>query len=608
MRFKSRVLMEDLANTLLNDLKLALGESSVTGNPKNKASRQNLLAINSITVLEESGNNNTLEPESCYCVNCTGSCAISSSSSSAVIAKNHDGHPISKCLPPPFKAGEQSLVSEASLIMAMSSRYYVTGTHINRSTVTLWYFDRSCIIRTVAFDFVKSPQTLALITYAVDHSDCKFGFDPHLVRSNSVDASNSDRVQQLQGSDVFFPSVFEDEPGTRFRIMQEPLVYSSLCLLGRGTTVYRVSGATQDEQLALKISWPTASRSYESAHLANLWHSLPMCRTNVPHIVYHDAYSAKELDLPRVKLLCPDLSGYCVDRNLTVLVTPIYQHLWEVDNIQEFKKAFIDCITCHYHAYKIARLLHRDISEDNVMFHRSSLGFNGVLNDWNMAGSVNHKGVIPVDPDCPRPTGTAPFMAIELLLEHANPPPHRYEHDLESFFYLLVWAALHFDLSNKGRLSACHVARQWQHASLTYVATEKKAFLLSDKRMETLRAEVCPEFRGLSVPGLSNPFVSTEQTPPTPVDRFGKVPQKQKKIQITRPRPPPSPVLPSKSRKRGWEPSFASTSRSTPTLASTSGYLDTPAKYRDMAERTTSADEFHEAEMFADGGAFRNRV
>jgi len=41
---------------------------------------------------------------------------------------------------------------------------------------------------------------------------------------------------------------------------------------------------------------------------------------------------------------------------------------------------------------------------------------------------------------------------------------------------------------------------------------------------------------------------------------------------------------PSQSRKRGWEPSFAEPSQSMTTLASSNGYLDTPAKYRDLAE------------------------
>jgi len=52
---------------------------------------------------------------------------------------------------------------------------------------------------------------------------------------------------------------------------------------------------------------------------------------------------------------------------------------------------------------------------------------------------------------------------------------------------------------------------------------------------------------------------------------------------INRPRPSSSPSPAPTSRKRGWEPTFAEPSRSTTTLASGSGYLDTPAKYREMA-------------------------
>lgn len=114
----------------------------------------------------------------------------------------------------------------------------------------------------------------------------------------------------------------------------------------------------------------------------------------------------------------------------------------------------------------------------------------------------------------------------------------------------------------------------------------------------------------LSVPGLSNPFSSAarseQQLPPTPIDKLGSLQSQKQKIQITRPRPPldssAPPLLTPISRKRGWEPAFASTSQSTATRASTNGYLDTPAKYRSMAER--SADEFHEVEMFADTGVF----
>jgi hypothetical protein len=61
---------------------------------------------------------------------------------------------------------------------------------------------------------------------------------------------------------------------------------------------------------------------------------------------------------------------------------------------------------------------------------------------------------------------------------------------------------------------------------------------------------------------------------------------------ITRLRPSPSPTPAPLSRKRGWEPSFSEPSYSTTTRASTAGYLDTPAKYRQNIP-----DEYHHITM-----------
>ncbi|KAF8899478.1 hypothetical protein CPB84DRAFT_1780377 [Gymnopilus junonius] len=43
------------------------------------------------------------------------------------------------------------------------------------------------------------------------------------------------------------------------------------------------------------------------------------------------------------------------------------KNLSEAEDIGEFKRIFIDCIECHYHAYSTCRVLHRHISENNLM-------------------------------------------------------------------------------------------------------------------------------------------------------------------------------------------------------------------------------------------------
>ena len=72
----------------------------------------------------------------------------------------------------------------------------------------------------------------------------------------------------------------------------------------------------------------------------------------------------------------------------------------------------------------------------------------GILNDWDIASQLTGKGEVPNSAALHR-TGTLPFVAVELLC--SSPPPHSYRHDLESFFYILIWAAVHYDLENQIR-------------------------------------------------------------------------------------------------------------------------------------------------------------
>ncbi|KAF9024756.1 hypothetical protein BDZ89DRAFT_1114533 [Hymenopellis radicata] len=117
----------------------------------------------------------------------------------------------------------------------------------------------------------------------------------------------------------------------------------------------------------------------------------------------------------------------------------------------------------------------------------------------------------------------------------------------------------------------------------------------------------------LAVPGLANPFsppspstsavASTSrlsQTSPSDGDikaerlttGRGRVPSRRQRPRSNSPAPPPL------TRKRGWEPSYPEPSLSTTTLASSSGYLDTPAKYRDLAQLTP--DEYHEIQAMTE--------
>ncbi|KAK0207617.1 hypothetical protein IW262DRAFT_1281797 [Armillaria fumosa] len=139
-------------------------------------------------------------------------------------------------------------------------------------------------------------------------------------------------------------------------------------------------------------------------------------------------------------------------RDLLVTVSRRCQGLHEVKSLDEFKKVFIDIVECHHHAYTKGKVLHRGISEGNVIFYRDEEdNVVGLLSNFDNASRVNEQGDI-VGSGMKQRSSTVPFMALDILKNVGTPIPHLYRHDLESFVYLLVWSGVHFDLKN----GTCH--------------------------------------------------------------------------------------------------------------------------------------------------------
>ena len=100
----------------------------------------------------------------------------------------------------------------------------------------------------------------------------------------------------------------------------------------------------------------------------------------------------------------------------------------------------------------------------------------GVVNDWDMASHLDDKGEVPTS-TAHHHMGTIPFMACDLLVN--KPPVHIYRHDLELFFYILVWAAVHFDIKNKKRLPTHAALKLWDDDSLEIVGRAKDQLFLA---------------------------------------------------------------------------------------------------------------------------------
>lgn len=104
-------------------------------------------------------------------------------------------------------------------------------------------------------------------------------------------------------------------------------------------------------------------------------------------------------------------------------------------------------ILAHYVVYTEAHILHRDLSVGNIMFRRENDEVIGVLIDWDLAIPLEPYAL--PDPSSKHRTGTAAFMALELLGNEGAPIKHEYRHDLESFGWILIWCTFMLNFEGK---------------------------------------------------------------------------------------------------------------------------------------------------------------
>jgi len=200
-------------------------------------------------------------------------------------------------------------------------------------------------------------------------------------------------------------------------------------------------------------------------------------------------------------------------RRMHALTMKLCSKLWEVGNVEAFQNVFVDFIECecllvffsllsttfysgHYRAYADARVLHRGLSENNLMFMLGEAGVvKGILSDWDLAPHADADNEIQLF-TATHYTGTIPFMARDLLVD-GGPPPHLYRYDLESFFYILVWAALHYDFSRQKRHPLLPVIQKWDGLTMDDVFQSKTCFIIVDLTRNQVLHSVRPECRAL---------------------------------------------------------------------------------------------------------------
>lgn len=115
-----------------------------------------------------------------------------------------------------------------------------------------------------------------------------------------------------------------------------------------------------------------------------------------------------------------------------LVISPAGRAISKFKSRVELLTAIRDAIKAHRSLYVTGKILHRDISENNIIITdpEKANGFSGMLIDLDLG-----KEVSAGCSGARHQTGTMEFMAIQVLRKVA----HTYRHDLESFLYVLLW-------------------------------------------------------------------------------------------------------------------------------------------------------------------------
>ncbi|KAJ3511831.1 hypothetical protein NMY22_g15527 [Coprinellus aureogranulatus] len=178
---------------------------------------------------------------------------------------------------------------------------------------------------------------------------------------------------------------------------------------------------------------------------------------------------------------------------LRVMLSREYLSLWKAASPAAFGQAWLDCVESHHAAYNAGKFLCCDINENNLKLVVTEDKVHGVVIDWDMAKGQNDNTSL-----AQHRTGTGtPFMAIDLLYD--KPWGHLYRYDLESLFYILVWAAINYDLKKGVKSGKVHTAvKDWISNDMKQNGRAKNVFLnpgLSD--YEDVFKAIRPEFNAI---------------------------------------------------------------------------------------------------------------
>ncbi|RMD39557.1 hypothetical protein DV735_g5570, partial [Chaetothyriales sp. CBS 134920] len=399
-----------------------------------------------------------------------------------------------------------------SIFYDQPTRRFMHAFTLCASTMELWVFDRSGAYSSGPFDIHDKPDMFAraLVGYAT-MDDESMGLDLFIERVN-----NAGKLERYVTLDVNSKQV---------RIGLEEAIARQNAIVCRGTACY----TTKTGQV-VKLSWASDQRTPEEKLLKlaekkgvkGVVRVVTHCELTMiaklrkglefreRHKFQND--EARIEDLPSTvntsphkrKLLSDPMSEapkpkrWCVkgqkqahkqsvnkakpdkweNRVFYCIVTSLAGRvISDFKSIKELLEAMQDAIRAHQSLHKTGNILHHDISCNNIIMTKpeTANGFKGMLIDLDLAKVRDSEAS-----GAQHQTGTMQFMVVEVLCS----ADHTYRHDLESFFYVLLWMCArqswHNGLAGETVQQKLSGLQRWEIGSFEDIAHVKIRHIMVD--------------------------------------------------------------------------------------------------------------------------------
>ncbi|KAJ7747934.1 hypothetical protein DFH07DRAFT_830621 [Mycena maculata] len=422
------------------------------------------------------------------------------------------------------------LVNGAYLIFSsQDNRRFVVSLSFIGCDVRLFVFDRAGLVITSPFDLHKDPESfvrvLAGLMFTKDRAF--LGYD------TSITTTPGGRR-------------YIEVNGVKYRIVET--LFVSDVIRGRGTVCWHARFGHQD--FVIKDTWADDSRPHTEAEILRMAEGIE----GVPNVVADVIVEIKNIEdsTKALRSTVAPLTGargtklqqmlstieHRIHRRL--VLTPFALALSHFASRKELISIFIDAVLAHRELFSKRKILHRDISINNIMLIPHPATWNTILpptSSASVALAGHHPLTVPVSgpalaaPPAPpghrrgllidldyslviepggergppatgHRTGTLPFMAVDVLCDGGNLPAHEPRHDLESMLYVLIWICVHYagplNVERQNFNIVDSELRDWvSGSSYEGIGKMKDAALRNPKFWDRVLGEFAPYFEQL---------------------------------------------------------------------------------------------------------------